>query len=87
MKVETPPENPFDDYFGTPQEFNQLANLMDQYPELRERTISYVQALLWDTPENERKAVVDDYSAFLVRFDFQRYGLDDALGDFMEGRR
>lgn len=80
-------EDPFTDYFGTPQEFNQLGNLMDQFPELRERTIGYVQALLSDAPESERKAAVDDYSAFLIRFDFQRYGLDDALGDFMEGRR
>lgn len=79
-------EDPFTDYFGTPQEFNQLGNLMDQFPELREKTIGYVNALLSE-PSEERKAVIDDYSTFLVRFDFQRYGLDDALGDFMEGRR
>lgn len=82
----TTTENPFTDYFGTPQEFNQLVNLMDQFPELREKTIGYVNALLSE-PSEERKAVIDDYSTFLVRFDFQRYGLDDALGDFMEGRR
>ncbi len=80
-------ENPFTDYFGTPQEFNQLGVLMDEFPELRTRTIGYVNALLSDMPTEERKAVVDDYRAFLDRFDFQRYGLDDALGDFMEGRR
>lgn len=83
----TTTENPFNDYFGTPKEFNQLGELMDWFPELRTRTIGYVNALLGDMPEEERKAVIDDYSAFLVRFDFQRYGLDDALGDFMEGRR
>lgn len=82
----TTTEDPFTDYFGTPQEFNQLGNLMDQFPELREKTIGYVNALLSE-PSEERKAVIDDYSTFLVRFDFQRYGLDDALGDFMEGRR
>lgn len=80
-------ENPLLDYFGTPQEFNELSALMDEFPELRERTINYVSVLLSDMPSEARKAAISDYSDFLVRFDFQRHGLDDALGDFMEGRR
>lgn len=83
----TTSENPLLDYFGTPQEFNQLSRLMDQYPEFKSQTQAYVDALLNDIPTEARKAAIDDYSAFLVRFDFARHGLDDALGDWIEGRR
>jgi hypothetical protein len=80
-------ENPLLDYFGTPQEFNTLMQIMDTNPEFRSRTIDYVKALTDEVPPETRKTAVSDYAAFLHRFDFDMYNLGDALGDYVEGRR
>lgn len=75
------------EYFGTPQEFNDLMKLMDTNPEFRGRTIDYVKALTDEVPAETRKTAVNDYAAFLAKFDFDMYNLGDALGDYVEGRR
>lgn len=80
-------ENPLLDYFGTPQEFNTLMQIMDTNPEFRSRTIDYVKALTDEVPPETRKAAVSDYAAYLHQVDFDMYNLGDALGDYVEGRR
>lgn len=80
-------ENPLIDYFGTPEEFNHLMRIMDTNPEFRGRTIDYVKALTDEVPPEARKTAVNDYAAFLAKFDFDMHNLGDALGDYIEGRR
>lgn len=77
------PGNDSGDWYGTPEEFAQLTQLLAHDQEFATKTSIYVTDLF----NGKGREAIDKYNSYLDSIKFDDSGLADALGDWLDGRR